>query len=47
MRHALRYLKQTAGGAEAYLLEAGLTADEVRRLRAALLLRPEAGSSKL
>ncbi|KAI8463692.1 MAG: protein-tyrosine phosphatase-like protein [Monoraphidium minutum] len=41
MRHALAHLRETAGGPEAYLLSAGLTAEELRRLRAALL-RPGA-----
>jgi protein-tyrosine phosphatase len=41
IRHALQHMRRTAGGVEAYLLGAGLTADEMRRLRAALL-RPGA-----
>ncbi|GBF91640.1 hypothetical protein Rsub_03944 [Raphidocelis subcapitata] len=42
MRHALRYVRDAAGGAERYLLDAGLSADEMARLRAALL-RPGSG----
>lgn len=44
MRHALRHIARTAGSVEAYLLEAGFSADDMQRLRAALL-RPAAGGS--
>jgi hypothetical protein len=39
-----QYIKQTWGSPEQYLLEAGFSAADMQRLRAALL-RPEAGGS--
>lgn len=42
MRHALQHVKSAHGGVEAYLESAGVTKEQMRRIREALL-RPGAG----